>query len=344
MFRNTRFSISAIVVSIISAVAIVAASGARPQPAADGRRVAITFDDLPIAGVLPRDIASSGELTRKLLAGIGAHHVPAIGFVNEDKLTAADGAVDPQRVELLRRWLDAGIELGNHSYSHADLHTTPLDVFEADVLKGERVTRPLMEQRGLAPRFFRHPFLHTGRDLEKRKEFESFLAAHGYRVAPVTIDNDGVRLCRRIRPVAHPRRRRRCARDRRRLRAVHEAKSRVLRTKLRTALRAPHRADTADSREHAERRSVRRARHDVRAGRLPVHHARSRAGGRSLPIAGHVCRDRRHHLDSSLGAELERHAEDGSTRESPRFPRSFSPGQSPDEPPSGSRCDRIHGL
>jgi peptidoglycan/xylan/chitin deacetylase (PgdA/CDA1 family) len=190
MFRSTRFSISAIVVSIISAIAVVAANGARPQPAADGRSVAFTFDDLPIAGVLPRDIASSGELTRKLLAGIAAHHVPTIGFVNEDKLNAADGAVDPQRVELLRRWLDAGIELGNHSYSHADLHTTPLDVFEADVLKGERVTRPLMEQRGLTPRFFRHPFLHTGRDLEKRKQFESFLAAHGYRVAPVTIDND----------------------------------------------------------------------------------------------------------------------------------------------------------
>jgi peptidoglycan/xylan/chitin deacetylase (PgdA/CDA1 family) len=190
MFRSTRFSISAIVVSITSAIALVSANGARPQPPVGGRTVAITFDDLPTAGVLPRDIASSGELTRKLLAGIAAHHVPTIGFVNEDKLNAADGAVDPERMELLRRWLDAGLELGNHSYSHADLHTTPLDVFEADVLKGERVTRPLMEKRGLTLRFFRHPFLHTGRDLEKRAQFESFLAAHGYRVAPVTIDND----------------------------------------------------------------------------------------------------------------------------------------------------------
>jgi len=190
MFRSTRFSTSATVVSIISAIALVAADGARPQLRADDRRVAITFDDLPIAGVLPRDIGSSGDLTRKLLAGIAAHHVPTIGFVNEDKLNAADGTVDPERVELLRRWLDAGLELGNHSYSHADLHTTPLDVFEEDVLKGERVTRRLMEQRGLTLRFFRHPYLHTGRDLEKRAQFESFLAAHGYRVAPVTIDND----------------------------------------------------------------------------------------------------------------------------------------------------------
>jgi peptidoglycan/xylan/chitin deacetylase (PgdA/CDA1 family) len=154
------------------------------------REVAITFDDLPIAGVLPRDIETSRELTRKLLAGIAAHHVPAIGFVNEDKLNGADGTVDPQRVDLLRRWLDGGLELGNHAYSHPDLHLTPLDAFEADVLKGERVTRPLMAARGLTLRFFRHPFLHTGRDLEKRAAFERFLAEHGYRVAPVTIDND----------------------------------------------------------------------------------------------------------------------------------------------------------
>jgi peptidoglycan/xylan/chitin deacetylase (PgdA/CDA1 family) len=179
MFRSFRFSTFAIAVSIISL-------GAQ----APVREIAITFDDLPIAGVLPRDLETSAELTRKLLAGVAAHHVPAIGFVNEDKLNAADGTVDPRRVDLLRRWLDGGLELGNHAYSHPDLHVMPLDDFEADVLKGERVTRPLMAARGLTLRFFRHPFLHTGRDLEKKAAFEQFLAEHGYRVAPVTIDND----------------------------------------------------------------------------------------------------------------------------------------------------------
>jgi peptidoglycan/xylan/chitin deacetylase (PgdA/CDA1 family) len=177
MFRSFRFSIFAIAVSTISA---------QTPP----REVAITFDDLPIAGVLPRDLEASRELTRKLLAAITAHHVPVIGFVNEDKLNAADGAVAPARVDLLRRWLEAGAELGNHGYSHRDLNLVPLDQFEQDVLKGERVLRPLLAQRHAAPRFFRHPFLHTGRDLETRGAFERFLGEHGYRVAPVTIDND----------------------------------------------------------------------------------------------------------------------------------------------------------
>ncbi|HET6960355.1 MAG TPA: polysaccharide deacetylase family protein [Vicinamibacterales bacterium] len=170
--------------------ALTQAGAARLPQTAAARSVAVTFDDLPIAGVLPRDIDASRDLTRKLLGAVAAHHVPTIGFVNEDKLNAANGVVDTQRVDLLKRWLEAGLELGNHSYSHADLHATALDAFESDVLKGERVTRELMQERGLRLRYFRHPYLHTGRDLEKKAQFERFLAEHGYRVAPVTIDND----------------------------------------------------------------------------------------------------------------------------------------------------------
>ena len=170
---------------------LAALAGAAAQDAAPAEcEVAITFDDLPIAGVLPRDAASSLQLTTSLLRAIAEHHVPVVAFVNENKLHTADGAVDPERVALLERWLDAGVELGNHGYSHLDLHATPLDQFEADVVRGEAITRPLAEARGRRLRFFRHPFLHTGRDLETRARFDRFLAAHGYRVAPVTIDND----------------------------------------------------------------------------------------------------------------------------------------------------------
>jgi peptidoglycan/xylan/chitin deacetylase (PgdA/CDA1 family) len=87
-------------------------------------------------------------------------------------------------------WLDAGLELGNHTYSHRDLNTVPLDEFEADVLRGEVVTRRLVAAKGRALRYFRHPFLHVGGALDKRRAFETFLAKHGYIVAPVTVDND----------------------------------------------------------------------------------------------------------------------------------------------------------
>ena len=40
-------------------------------------------------------------------------------------------------------------------------------------------------------RYFRHPFLHVGQDTSSSAaRFEKFLAARGYTVAPVTMDND----------------------------------------------------------------------------------------------------------------------------------------------------------
>lgn len=153
-----------------------------------GRTMAVTFDDLPGVAQGDRSVAAHARITDGLLRHIAEHRVPAIGFVNEDKLVT-DGRVDPRRVDLLRRWADAGLELGNHGYAHADFHANPLDAFIADMARGDSVTRLVLADAGRTPRFFRHPYLRTGRSLEDRRRFESALAERGYRVAPVTIGN-----------------------------------------------------------------------------------------------------------------------------------------------------------
>lgn len=175
-------------------IPLLFASSATPRSPAAGRAVAVTFDDLPAtgAGAVASDVASLEALTRKLLGAVQQKRVPAVGFVNEDKLfVEGEGREEAdRRVRLLRLWLEAGLELGNHSYSHRDLNTVPLDQFQADVLRGELVTRPLMTAKGRRLRYFRHPFLHVGSDLPTRRAFETFLSRHGYIVAPVTVDND----------------------------------------------------------------------------------------------------------------------------------------------------------
>jgi peptidoglycan/xylan/chitin deacetylase (PgdA/CDA1 family) len=169
---------------VVAASLLGTATGGLAQTS---RRVAITYDDLP-ANIFRGDLSTLQEITERLLAGIARHDIPAIGFVNESKLFV-DGVIDPARVELLSAWLDAGLDLGNHSFSHPDINTTPLATYEADVLRGEEITRKLLRKAGREPEFFRHPFLHTGLDLETKRSFEGFLAEHGYRPAPVTIDN-----------------------------------------------------------------------------------------------------------------------------------------------------------
>jgi len=151
------------------------------------RMIAITIDDLPVVSTRT-DINNRRDITRKLLAQIKRANVPVIGFVNENKLYSND-KLDEQQVDLLRSWLDAGLELGNHTFSHKSLNTISLADYEADLLRGETVTKQLLSERRHTIRYFRHPFLHTGRTLAIKKDFNDFLKAHGYTVAPVSIDN-----------------------------------------------------------------------------------------------------------------------------------------------------------
>lgn len=182
---KTKLLILALVF-LITSVSTVSVDAQKLAPG--GRRtVAVTFDDLPVIS-LRRDLATQATITRKLLRAIKSHRVPAIGFVNENKLLT-NGQRDERRVALLRRWLDANLELGNHTFSHPDLHRTSLDNFKEDVIRGEEVSSRLLTAKGWTLRYFRHPFLHAGSNIETKRKFEEFLAERGYRIAPVTIDN-----------------------------------------------------------------------------------------------------------------------------------------------------------
>ncbi len=139
------------------------------EPAA--RKVAVTIDDLPVVGEVVLERA--GEVTDDLLAVLKDHRVPAIGFVSEHRIFVR-GEVD-ERIALLDQWLDAGMKLGNHTYSHVSLYKTALAEYQDEVIRGEVVTRRLMEERNLELTYFRPPFTNTGPTAEIKAAFENFL-------------------------------------------------------------------------------------------------------------------------------------------------------------------------
>ncbi len=151
------------------------------------RSIAVTIDDLPVVSTRS-DLKTRQDITRKLLNHITKAKIPAIGFVNENKLYAS-GTRDEAQVDLLRAWLDANLELGNHTFSHMSLHDNPLETYEADILKGEIITKELLAAKGMKDRFFRHPYLWTGLSLVTKADLGAFLSEHKYQIAPVTIDN-----------------------------------------------------------------------------------------------------------------------------------------------------------
>lgn len=173
---------------LVSALSTVLTMAMLADTPGGARRIAVTIDDLPVAMIGRHTPEQHLAITERLLAVLREHGVPAIGFVNESKLHV-DGKVDPRRLRLLERWLEEGHELGNHGYGHLDLHRVDPAAWMDDVLRGERETRRLMMAREKELRWFRHPFLHTGRSAAVQRETAAFLEKHGYRIAPVTIDN-----------------------------------------------------------------------------------------------------------------------------------------------------------
>lgn len=151
------------------------------------KNIAITIDDLPVVSTRT-DIKNRQEITKKLLKHITDAKVPVIGFVNENKLFT-DGKRDEAQVGLLRMWLDAGLELGNHTYSHKSLNNLKLIDYQNEILKGETITRELLVARNQKLQYFRHPFLQTGTSLEVKADLYTFLKKHGYTIAPITFDD-----------------------------------------------------------------------------------------------------------------------------------------------------------
>ena len=188
---RTRNAAVPLLLAFASAIAFARtgpAAGERASvPPAARRTIAVTVDDLPFVGHgLPLEAVR--PLSRDLVAALAARKVKAVAFVNEDKLFVP-GEVDA-RIALLEGWLDAGMELGNHTFGHPGLTKTPLAAMEDAVVRGDAVTRTLLARRGQAPRWFRHPFAQTGTSRETRDAFEAFLASRGYTVAPFTIEHE----------------------------------------------------------------------------------------------------------------------------------------------------------
>jgi peptidoglycan/xylan/chitin deacetylase (PgdA/CDA1 family) len=150
------------------------------------RTVAITIDDLPVAqsGKRACEFERLQSLTAGLLKPLRNEHVPVTAFViggNCPDLTTG------QRRTVIGEWLAAGAEIGNHTFSHRSLTTTPIAEYEADILRAEPVIKAATGGRPL--RYFRSPMLHTGADIATKRRLESFLSDHGYRQSPVTFDN-----------------------------------------------------------------------------------------------------------------------------------------------------------
>jgi peptidoglycan/xylan/chitin deacetylase (PgdA/CDA1 family) len=170
-----------------SGAAAASARAAGPSAASTAPpplEVAVTVDDLPTHGPAFAGI-DRVEIAERLLAAFRAHRLPPVyGFVNGKKVDD-----DPASLAVLKRWVEAGQPLGNHTYSHASLNAVELPDYLADVDRGEEVLRRLVPSEAVW-RVYRYPYLFEGPTIEKREGVRRHLAARRYAIAEVTIDGD----------------------------------------------------------------------------------------------------------------------------------------------------------
>jgi peptidoglycan/xylan/chitin deacetylase (PgdA/CDA1 family) len=158
---------------------------------AQGRSVAITVDDLPYAGgaLTAADVSevssTAGIVNVKLLAAFQAHRIPVTGFVIQKTVESLGPT---SGVAILREWTSRGFDLGNHTYSHADINGLSPERIEEEIVRGETTIGPLMKEAGKKLAFFRFPMNHTGDTREKHDTIAAFLLQRGYRLATCTID------------------------------------------------------------------------------------------------------------------------------------------------------------
>jgi peptidoglycan/xylan/chitin deacetylase (PgdA/CDA1 family) len=143
--------------------------------------IALTFDDLPAAGSLPPG-ENRTKIATALTTVLKANRLEGTyGFVNAVKLQN-----DPDAQQALHIWLDAGMNIGSHTWSHISLTDNTAEAFEHEIDENE----PALAEYGQVRdwRWFRYPFLWEGDTLEKRRAVRTYLFQHGYRVAQVTLD------------------------------------------------------------------------------------------------------------------------------------------------------------
>ena len=143
---------------------------------ASAQSLALSFDD----GFNPAAQPQAGQWNAQILATLREHKIKAVLFPSLVRIGGADG------LPLVAAWSQEGHLVGNHTASHQSLGdpNVTLAQFIADVQVADEALREL-------PTFtpmLRFPYLKEGETRAKRDGMRTWMADHGYKGAPVSID------------------------------------------------------------------------------------------------------------------------------------------------------------
>ncbi|MEM1244102.1 MAG: polysaccharide deacetylase family protein [Pseudomonadota bacterium] len=153
---------------------------------ANAKEVALTIDDLPFVGNAhqnPGKLRRENKRFRMILEILKKENVPATGFV-------VANSIEKGQWQLLEEFQRSGNLIGNHSYSHPNFNRISATAAIDNIKRADEILVPLLSK----PKYFRYPFLATGKNCEEYTKIKDYLVTNNYIVAPVTIDSKDFRF------------------------------------------------------------------------------------------------------------------------------------------------------
>lgn len=140
------------------------------------KEIALTFDDAPVSS--SKHFESSAR-TAELIKKLKTLQVPEV-------MIFANPCKDKNSISQLKKYVDAGHLVANHTCSHPRLDDVGFSDYSKDAEKADQLLSPVMSGQ----KFFRFPFLNEGKDEKLRDEMRNWLKANNYRHGMVSVDND----------------------------------------------------------------------------------------------------------------------------------------------------------
>lgn len=138
---------------------------------AQKKEIALTIDDLPFVG------EQKNFHLNMILDSLKTNRIPATGFVIARE-------INTQNWQMLQKFREAGLGLGNHTFSHKNLNKVDSKIYIQEIETADKILAPLLTE----PKFFRYPYLAMSEGEKKNKVIE-YLSNKNYHIAPITIDS-----------------------------------------------------------------------------------------------------------------------------------------------------------
>jgi peptidoglycan/xylan/chitin deacetylase (PgdA/CDA1 family) len=144
--------------------------------AAGAQLIGLTFDD----GLDPSRERRAAAWNARILRALDKQQIHAIVFPSLKHIGGTAG------MPLIERWSAAGHGVGNHTATHRSLASNDVSLqdFIADVQRADEALSGLPTWVPM----LRYPYLKEGDSVDKRDGMRAWMAEHGYRSAPVSID------------------------------------------------------------------------------------------------------------------------------------------------------------